>query len=136
MTTGDKRLLRLAALLRTVPRKRFNISRWTNGPFCGKDKEPQHNECGASACAFGWACTIPSFKKAGLHLVKERDRWGEEGFIYYPKYNGQSGFSAAQEFFNITEDEAEILFSEENPNSAKQAAKRIEKLVKQHQEGA
>jgi hypothetical protein len=66
---NSKRLLKLAKFLETkVPKGRFNyevvFSRYSvkfkGGP-----------ECGTAACAMGWACSIPEFKKLGLKPAEE-----------------------------------------------------------------
>lgn len=61
-----KRLFLLARLLDRVPRKHFDMKWWiirhnhyqsTLGP------EESPNDCGTTACACGWALTIPSIAK-------------------------------------------------------------------------
>lgn len=93
--------MKLAEFLRTIKRSKFDL-----GVFVENDKLGRYewdtkalNECGTTACACGWACTIPSFRKAGLKL--------EKGFL---KYKGAFNFTAASEFFGITLIEAEYLF--------------------------
>lgn len=57
-------LLKVAALLETLPRNRFNYSVWV-----GKDwKGATDLSCGTKACALGWATTIPEFHAQGLRL--------------------------------------------------------------------
>lgn len=98
--TGLKRLLVLAKFLRKLPRKRFDygsvVSNWSGGK--------QDLSCGASACAMGWAATMPVFRKLGLYLnVKSHDACTKAGSNYY--------ITSAEEIFNIGEDEAEYLFT-------------------------
>ena len=95
---NSKRLLKLADFLDTVPRKRFNLGLWQQYGF----KPKAESACGTVACAMGWACTIPSFKRAGLKAHKD-DR--------YPIFENQEGFSAAAKFFDISFPQAERLFS-------------------------
>lgn len=59
-----RRLLKLADFLEKLPKERFDFSRWVGNNWGGKS----NLSCGTSACAIGWASTIPSFRKAGLVL--------------------------------------------------------------------
>lgn len=61
-----ERLLELAKFLRKLPAKRFNFATWVGEDWKGK----KDLSCGTTACALGWAATIPSLRKAGLRLVK------------------------------------------------------------------
>ena len=97
-----KRLLKLVELLEKLPRKRFDYDHWVGSDWKGKPDL----SCGTTACAFGWATTIPSFRKAGLHL--------QSGYDYTDViFKGRRGFWAASEFFGLSEEEAENLFSPE-----------------------
>lgn len=103
-----KRLLKLADRLYTVPNRKFDLGCW---------------ECDTTACAVGYACMMPSFKKAGLKLV---------GSV--PTYKGLDGFQAAAEFFGLTYADTSALFSPiSNPlgyrATPKQVAKQIRRLV-------
>ncbi len=58
------RLLRLAEFLENLPPERFDYSRWV-----GKDWEGKPDlSCGTTACALGWAATMPEFQELGLSL--------------------------------------------------------------------
>jgi len=155
IATAIRRLNKLADFLDTVPPKQFNINRWFETDVEADHKlhlyknsknvpvkqyiERRHkedNECGAAACAFGWACTIPSFKKAGLKMV---------GMIgeFEPRYTAKDGqvfhnFSAAEQFFGINYETAEYLFDPTcyiAPPSAKGVARRIRSVVAQLEKG-
>lgn len=65
------RLLKLADFLETVPPKRFRFSSWVGDDWQGREDL----SCGTTACAVGWASTIPAFRKLGLRL--KRDRAGQ-----------------------------------------------------------
>lgn len=127
-----KRLLRLAKLLRSVPRKRFDMTIWANGVLCGRPNETKRR-CSTSACALGWATTIPSFNKAGLRQTVATG--SEELQICYRDY---SGYSAATAFFLITHVAAYWLFSpvdclaklSREQEAPQQTADRIEQFVK------
>lgn len=56
-------LLELADLLDSLPDKRFDYKFWVT------DWQGQSDlSCGATACAGGWATTLPSFRARGLQL--------------------------------------------------------------------
>jgi len=126
---NKRRLRTLADHLRKLPpsiiRKKcgFNMNLWVH-------------DCGAAACAFGHACTIPSFNRAGLRYDKPRDQ---------PVFNRREGFDAAANFFDIDTGEAHFLFDADRyeaqyelyangskdvvPITPKMVAKRIEDLI-------
>jgi hypothetical protein len=136
-----KRLLTLAKFLRTVPKKRFNMGYWAAGKFCGKVNEAKHNQCGTAACAMGWACTIPAFRRAGLKL---KESLYDDDFAM-PVYKGKTEFDAAIKFFGLQEYGvvprtggrfvASFLFGGHNVNSPSRAAKRIERYIKLEEAG-
>ena len=61
---SKRRLLKLADFLDRLPPKRFNYATWVGGDWDGR----QDLSCGTTACALGWACTIPAFRRLGLRL--------------------------------------------------------------------
>lgn len=64
LAVGNRRLVKLAAFLEKLPRNRFDYSR-----FIGADWEGGQNlECGTTACALGWAATMPEFRRLGVRL--------------------------------------------------------------------
>lgn len=128
-----KRLQKLADLLKIVPHKRFDMSLWADSKFCTQTKpsEPFHNECKTAACACGWACTIPSFKRAGLYLDISH-LWSNGERQLDLRFKEYSGMAAAEEFFGISDYAAEYLFGTRNTNSPKAAAKRIKAFLKQY----
>lgn len=123
---NEKRLLKLAAVLKTVPSKHFDMMAcWV----AGEDIESAQSfgakglgtpkTCGTTACAMGWACTVPEFKRAGLKM---------QGFE--PHFKNACGFTAAEKFFDISENDAAFLFGAENEGiTPKQEAARIIKFV-------
>lgn len=139
-----QRLLKLADLLDTVPRKRFNISSWASSKFCGKPKEPEHNECNTTACAMGWATTLPVFKRAGLKLRLPENKLNYDGcmILTMAKKHMCSTYlthmDAAAAVCGISYHEAQQLFDVEDPSTGKprsretpkQVARRIRKFVK------
>lgn len=91
------RLLKLADLLETVDPSRFDMDRWHSGSRFNENK--LKFGCGTTACAGGWACTIPSFKRAGLYISGRR-----------PNYKGGLGFEALEDFFGITSRQSRAIF--------------------------
>lgn len=61
-----RRLLKLANFLEKLPPERFGFATWVGYNWEGK----ANLSCGTTACALGWASTIPSFRKLGLRLFK------------------------------------------------------------------
>lgn len=59
-----RRLLKLADFLQELPRKRFDYGHWVGDNWGGA----ADLSCGTTACAWGWATTIPLFRKLGLRL--------------------------------------------------------------------
>ncbi len=128
-SVGNTRLLKIAALLRTLPRKRFNYGEWVGEDWRGAPDL----SCGTTACALGWATTIPSLRKAGLYL----DQYGD------PRLKGTRAanytppaFDAAMKLFGISLDDAEFLFEpqdtpsgDEEDASPKYVASKIERFV-------
>lgn len=67
--THARRLLLLARKLDRVPKRRFNFRFWVGDDWGGaKDLS-----CGTSACALGWATTLPSLQRLGLSLIRKSD---------------------------------------------------------------
>lgn len=126
---GNRRLLKLAEFLRTVPSNRFYYGAWNISSDLGPKewkKGEKKLECGTAACALGWGTTIPSFRRAGLKLMP--------GLVRLDHEDGDSdfGFEAGVSFFGITYGESEYLFSPaggEGNATPKQVAKKIEKFV-------
>lgn len=145
-----KRLLKLADKLETVPPNEFDLGFW----FMPDNRNKK--DCGATACAFGWACSIPSFKRAGL----TRDVKAHEGngVVFSPTSQAElrdcrlevnatgcqymsasdkcKDFCAASLFFGISSKDVDYLFTDDeydrgNKTTPKQVAKRIRKFVRQ-----
>lgn len=121
-----KRLLKLAAHLRTVPREKFNMS-YFGGPVLG---------CATDGCAAGHAADI--FRRQGytcdpipvftVPKVNSVPRYTLPG---RPTFKSFTGGEAIREFFGIGDDGYNFIFSSANaPSTPKQVAKRIELWVK------
>lgn len=62
--TGNRRLLKLADKLDSLPPARFKYSSWVGDDWKGKPDL----SCGTTACAIGWGTTMPVLRRAGLGL--------------------------------------------------------------------
>ena len=103
-----RRLTKLANYMARLPKraeKHFDIRE--AGPEENVTKA-QLLKCGSSACAMGWAATIPSFKKAG---------W-------------TSGWLHEEEFFAINGTQARELFYDMSIETPKQWASHCRKFIK------
>ncbi len=113
---NKRRLRTLQKFLRTkVDPDRFDMDRWAGEIKNGKPA------CGTSACALGWATTIPSFRKAGLRMTKTK----QIGKIYVTitgmRHNTKEHYisnvslhrslKTAMKFFDITYTEADHIFA-------------------------
>lgn len=81
MAVGNRRLLKLAAFLMTVPKKAWNYASWATAEKDENGDKKRESvvlpvvptECNTSACALGWATAIPSLRKLGLVLKFDSD---------------------------------------------------------------
>lgn len=115
------RLLKLAALLDTVPRRRFDMGTWGVASKVIKDKPV----CATRACALGWATAIPEFKRAGLQLVQDYE--GSTGADVY--FKDRIGSDAGRVFFGLTDEQADWLFHD-GAEDPKGKAAEIREMVK------
>lgn len=124
-----RRLLKLAAHLKTVPREKFNM-RYFGGPVLG---------CATDGCAAGHAADIfrrqgytcgpiPVFPAFTVPKANSVPRYYLPG---RPTFKSFIGGEAIREFFGIGDDGYNFIFSSANaPSTPKQVAKRIEEFVK------
>lgn len=142
---GQRRLLKLAAFLEKLPRKRFYYGSWVGEDWKGK----ADLSCGTTACALGWATTIPEFRKLGLRLrplaLAEEPAQGVVSLASQKASEvdrDDDPILAALKVFGLSEDETDYLFQPrrmlgwsmlpESPNeyaTAKQVAKHIRRFV-------
>lgn len=129
-TYRPDRLLRLAAELDHVSKAAFDMDSYVaNGAEF--ENKPLTKErivsCGTTACALGWACTIPAFKSAGLKIHVDN-------YSVYPVFNESKATEAGAEFFGIPRKVSEWLFggSYDNINGEtlpRDVARRIRSFV-------
>ncbi len=126
-----KRLLKLADFLDALPRGRFSYSTWVGKNWKGK----QDLSCGTTACALGWATTMPEFRKLGLRLFPPQDGMGAR--VGLKNRPGTDEYDAAGEVFGLGFYDTQELFvpgdrGEDKPGdkaTAKQVAKHIRRFV-------
>jgi hypothetical protein len=128
---NKERLLRLAEFLeKEVPKDRFYYNHWVGHDWRGMDDL----SCGTTACALGWAATIPEFHEAGLRLLKGHKRVDGTYYGYVGVVNAQGtpiswdSFNAAMNFFEVPYGMAEFLFvplSDEDDATAEDVAVKI-----------
>lgn len=106
-TTPDRaefarRLLVLADFLDRLPWHRFDLTSWVGCAWKGA----QDLSCGTTACALGWAATIPEFRDLGLRLRRN----GEPGGNGFPTVDGLDPYATASVIFGLTLEEFDRLF--------------------------
>jgi len=130
------RLAKLIEYMANLPasaNKHFSMDAWIK--HVGKDHahfkageeitRAHLHRCGTAACAAGWGCTIPSFRKAGLKLVYDGT------FVGNIVFGGFEAGNALVEFFDIHEDLMSELFGADHGDvSPKAWAKRARALIK------
>lgn len=130
---NTERLSKISHHLRYhVKDERFNLATWAGNDTIEWGGLPDLS-CGTTACAMGWATTIPEFRELGLILTRKPNGWG--GF--YPptiEFDGESHFNAAARFCDISVKEAEYLFNpdsydEEENASRLEVANRIDDFI-------
>ena len=147
MRVSRDRLLKLAEFLEALPRKRFDY-----GTFVGEGyKGAQDLSCGTTACALGWAATMPAFRRLGLHLELDKDYWGTDDdgvelFDASPAVGGVTDTAAGQVIFLLTLRQSSFLFmpsvqygtpprnAPECEATPKQVAKHIRRFIKDYRE--
>ena len=98
------RLLKLADFLDALPPKRFHYNHWVGDDWGGA----ADFSCGTTACALGWATTMPEFRELGLRM----GRCGCTPNCKVPsvQLGNLSDLGAAQDLFGLENEEARFLF--------------------------
>lgn len=99
------RLEKLYAFLGTIKPNRFYFGEWAMTQEAAE--EYGVHACGSTACALGWAGSMPEFRKRGLKM-----KINEGCDIGLVELEGKGLYSdaAGAEFFGLTASEAEYLF--------------------------
>lgn len=109
------RLLKLADLLDTLPPNRFDYNEWVGKNWKGNPDL----SCGTTACALGWATTIPEFRELGLRLIEVRSYNFKYSFVCMLQFfeagkhlnYWDSVCNATQTIFGLDEHDTEYLFT-------------------------
>lgn len=135
--TAKRRLTVLIAFMSKLPKaaaEHFDMGTWhehTGYHEHVKAGEPiKKNDllsCGTSACALGWAATVPSFQKAGLSTYMSAP-FGSIRFAV--KGEQLSPYDAASRFFDIDGEEARLFFSTKGPCYQAKTPQQWAKLAK------
>lgn len=107
---SDRRLTKLCDLLDTLSPRVFTYDLWVGEDWKG---DPDLS-CGTTACAGGWATTIPEFRRLGLKLhTRKLSTWTSPRPHVIFQFAGAEleDFDALSRFFRITYWEARYLFS-------------------------
>ena len=134
LKTRINRLSVLAAHLKNVSNKKFNLGYWVGHEYNYERtsnveivKAVCDHSCGTTACALGHAASIPSFRRAGLKYFVEYD--GAD-ILYKNSHN----FVAGEHFFNISLEDSRYLFSPDEYNNGRKGKsyviRRIEALIR------
>lgn len=108
---GDRRLLKLATFLEKLPSKDFNYSHWIGSNR--RSNEPMHPGCGTTACALGWAASMPEFRRLGLRIIPYNAQFNDSYKLIgipLPDGNRLETYAAAQKIFHVDHDQAQFLF--------------------------
>lgn len=107
VSVGNRRLLALAKLLMRLPAERFNFNHVVSERWGGA----QDISCGTTACALGWAATMPALRRQGLRILRHQ-RGNGVGVSLTPdlSYDMSSERYAARVLFAVTYDDFERLF--------------------------
>jgi hypothetical protein len=115
--TTKARLLRLAAFLDKLPAKRFDYNHWVGLDWEGKPDL----SCGTTACALGWATTMPFFRKLGLY-IGPRDDVCLKGAPRPEWWREDMSIKSAMTVFGLDKVMTELLFV---PNSVADIGDRV-----------
>lgn len=99
------RLLKLAGHLENLPNEsQFDYRHWV-----GPTWKTQDLSCGTTACALGWAVTIPEFYELGLRFV--RDSITGVNYVGMAGSNKRDHKEASREVFGLTATQHSLLFN-------------------------
>lgn len=102
-----QRLLKLAAFLEKLPRKRFDYTVWVGYDWKGSPTL----DCGTTACALGWAAAMPSFRRLGLRIENDPSHPVQPAPVITYKGSRGSNIWIACEVFGVEYDQAMYLFT-------------------------
>lgn len=134
-----RRLEKLAAYMDSLPEganEHFYMGAWyrhdgdpAHAPKPGTAVQENHlMDCGTTACALGWATTIPEFQNAGLRMNAYVSTDG--GVMGMPVFRNHEEFDAAEKFFRIDGHDSAVLFACTSVRTPKQWARHCRAYIK------
>lgn len=139
---AQRRITKLADFMESLPEEaaqHFDMETWfrhggenhDHGLKRGCEITSKHlSLCGTTACALGWAATVPAFRKAGL-AMKFRENSSGVSVVYKGKNETHyQVFEIATEFFDIDHGEALYLFRDVLARTPKQWARKARAFLK------
>lgn len=135
---ATRRLTRLIKFMESLPEsaaKHFDMQSWFAHE--GENDHPQLQTgkdvpegalelCGTTACAMGWAATMPYFKRLGLRLVMDRC----DASLYF-KGAKDFMFNEAPKAFDMEPHQAIVFFGAHNKDKTPKAwAERARRLMR------
>jgi hypothetical protein len=111
---NNERMLTLYNFMASLPSRVIDMDSWRQSDDGANNRDIKNKQlraaiedpsCGTQACALGWACAIPEFKKAGL-------KYGQQECNYFgPIFGDLEDFDAGAAFFGQTEEQSNDLFA-------------------------
>jgi hypothetical protein len=122
-----RRLLKLADFLDRLPHKRFDYSWWTGADWKGKPDL----SCGTTACALGWAATMPMARRAGVQLFQQKEDNGYRSSGFAIDGKRAIPAEASARLFGLTsEQHRELFVAADDALGPSPTAKRVAKLIR------
>lgn len=108
----SQRLAQLADFLDNLPDDRFYYGTWAGSNWSGTEDL----SCGSTACALGWATTIPEFRELGLRMIKAGSAATImlEGDMDSARSYWSKTLIACKKVFGLDNLEVEYLFTPDN----------------------
>ena len=124
-SVGNRRLLKLAAFLETLPKHKFNLDIIVDdNKVFGEDGDELNlpgADCGTAACAIGWCPNV----------FPRNCEYQNHGYISVVDKNTQkTDFSFAQDFFGLNREESYYLFDPKYYNRRRQGNKSVAKRIR------
>ena len=128
MTTqgvGNRRLLKLAAFLETLPKHKFDLDIIVDDNRVFGEDGNEFNlpsaDCGTAACAIGWCPNV----------FPRNCEYQNRGYIsVVDKKTQYTDFTFAQNFFSLNRDESYYLFDPAFYNERRQGNKSVAKRIR------
>lgn len=142
--TAKQRILKLCDYLEKLPpsaARHFDMVEWFGHKKKhkhlrdGETVEQRHlSSCGTTACALGWASTMPYFRKLGLSMVYDSSVNGGAVVRFGAMQSAHGGvFDVIREAFDLQGDEAQVFFRDLPADTPQQWAINARTWIRQQQ---